>query len=237
MNKFEPDARKHQFLQNVDLFARVSPIEMAQIAPLFRLRIVARGTILFWEGDACAAFYIVAAGQARLYETAVSGDEQTLFILRGRDFFDVLALVDDEPHPVTAVAMTDLRLYTISKENMHTLLHTFPSVADTLLPHLSRMSRQLARLVSDLSFGTVSTRLSRFILLHAADEGVVTPHGIRLEWGLSHREIAQFVGTAREVITRAIHQLEQEGILEGGRGKLLIKDLDRLKQETIPHAS
>lgn len=184
----------------------------------------------------CTGFYIIAAGRVRLYETAVSGDEQTLIILRSRDFFDVLTLIDNEPHPATAVTITDARLYCISKEDMHLLLQRIPAIANTLLPHLSRLSRQLARLISDLSFGTVATRLARFILLHIEDEGVRTSQGIRLKWGLSHREIAQFIGTSREVITRAIHQLEKEGIIEGGRGQLLIKDLDKLKQATIPQA-
>ncbi len=236
MQKLESDVHKGQFLQSVELFAHISPSELAQIMPLFHLRTIPRQTVLFWEGALCKGFYIIAAGQVRLYETAVSGDEQTLFILRSRDFFDVLTLIDDQPHPVTAVTLTDARLYAISKEDMHLLLHRMPAIANTLLPHLSRMSRQLVRLISDLSFGTVATRLARFILLHIEDEGIRTPHGMRLEWGLSHREIAQFIGTSREVITRAIHQLEKEGIIEGGRGQLLIKDLDKLKQATIPHA-
>ncbi len=224
---------QRQFLQTIDLFSALSPADMAQVVPLFHLHTFVPDTLLFQEGDDCQAFYIIAAGQVRLYETAVSGEEQTLFILRPRQYFDVIALVDDEPHPVTAAAVTDLRLYMTSRDTMLTLLHTYPAVADALLPHLSRMSRQLARLVSDLSFGTVANRLARFILLYAEEEGVRTPQGIRLSWGLSHREIAQFVGTAREVITRTLHKFETEGILDGRHGQLIIKDMDRLKQETL----
>lgn len=222
------------FLHTVDLFANLSLAQVEQISRYFHVQTRARGDILFLEGSDCQIFYVVAAGRVRLYETSIEGKEQSLFVMRAREFFDVIALIDSEPHPVSAVAMTDVRLYVIGKQEMLDLIRRYPSIASTLLPQMSWMLRQLATLVGDLSFGNVATRLDRLILQHACEEGVMTPQGILLPWGLTHYEIAHSIGTAREVVTRSLHRLEQEGIIESKRGELLIKSLKKLKERTVP---
>ncbi len=169
-----------------------------------------------------------------MYETSVEGKEQTLFVMRARESFDVVALVDGEPHSVSAVAMTDARLYVIGKQEMLDLLQRFPAVTATLLPQVSRMVRQLTTLVENLSFRGVASRLAFLILQYAREEGITTPQGIDLPWGLTHREMAELIGTAREVVTRILLGMEREGIIESRRGELIIKDLERLRGRTWP---
>jgi CRP-like cAMP-binding protein len=218
------------FFHSVDLFAGLSPSELNQILPRFHLQTQIRGDLLFLEGDVVQTFYIIIVGRVRLFETSMDGKEQTLFFLKARDFFDVVGLIDNALHPISAEAMTDLRLYVISASEMLDLLHQFPSISSTLLPHMCTMMHQLTVLVEDLSFKGVATRLVRLILLQAEDEGVTTPQGILLPWEFSHREIAKIIGTAREVVTRILNSMEQSGLIESTRGELLVEDLQKLAQ-------
>ena len=226
------DQARNAFFQSVDLFTGLSPMELKQILPRFYLQTRIRGDLLFLEGDDFRAFYIIIVGRVRLFETSMDGREQTLFFLKARDFFDVVALVDNAPHPVSAEAMTDLRLYGIGASEMIDLLHQFPSISSKLVPQMSRMIHQLTVLVEDLSFRGVATRLARLILLQAEEEGIPTPHGMLLPWGFSHREIAKIIGTAREVVTRILHRMEQRGLIESTRGELFVEDLQKLAQYT-----
>lgn len=221
---------KLAFLRSVPLFANTTLDVLAEISQQFHIHIWASDTILFLEGDEPKAFYIVAAGRVRLCKISLEGREQTLLMLRERDFFDVPPLLDHEPHPVSAVALTDVRLYVIGSEQMRDILRRYPQVAGNLLPDMAHKLRELATLTSDLAFTDVSTRLARLILLYTKEEGEPTPHGIDLAWGLSHRQIAQIIGTAREVVTRSMRHFEQVGVLHRDHGHLVIDDWHKLQE-------
>jgi CRP/FNR family transcriptional regulator len=223
------------FLRSVPLFANTNPSVLAEISQQFHIHTYASDALLFLEGEEPAAFYIVAAGRVRLFKMSLEGREQTILMLRERDFFDVPPLLDHEPHPASAATLTDARLYIISSEQMRDLLRRYPQVAGNLLPYMAHKLRELATLASDLAFTDVSTRLARLLLLYAKEEGEPTPHGIDLAWGLSHRQIAQIIGTAREVVTRSLHHFEQAGILHRDHDHLVIDDWRKL--QALAHAS
>ena len=227
---------KLAFLRGVPLFANTSPEVLAEISTHFHIHTYASDTILFLEGEEPTAFYIVAAGRVRLYKVSLEGREQTLLMLRARDFFDVPPLLDHEPHPSSAAALTDVRLYVIGCEQMRDILRQHPEIAGNLLPYMAHRLRDLANLASDLAFTDVSTRLARLILLYAREEGEPTPHGVDLAWGLSHRQIAMIIGTAREVVTRSMRHFEQAGVLHRDHGHLVIDDwrsLQELAHESV----
>ncbi|NOZ70836.1 MAG: Crp/Fnr family transcriptional regulator [Chloroflexi bacterium] len=224
------------FLSSVPLFANAPPSLLREIGRDFHLRTYASNSILFLEGEEPTAFYIVAAGRVRLYKMSPEGREQTILMLHERDLFDVPPLLDHEPHPASAAALTDVRLYVIDNQEMQTMLQRYPELAGSLLPYMAQKLRQLASLASDLAFTDVSTRLARLILLYAQEEGELTPHGIDLAWGLSHRQIAQIIGTAREVVSRSMRHFEQQGVLHRGEHNHLIIDNWR-KLLALAHAA
>lgn len=218
------------FLKSVALFANLPEPQIAQIANDFHVCTYAGETMLFGEGEFATTFYIVAAGRVRLYKLSQDGREQPLFVMQPRDFFDMPPLLDNLPHPATATTLGDVRLYVISRERMVAIMQQHPQVAGSLLPYLSNRLRALTTLTGDLAFTDVSTRLARLILVYARAEGETTPHGIQLAWGLSHRQIAHLIGTAREVVTRSLHHFQQDGVLHSDHGRLVIDDWEALKK-------
>jgi len=225
---------QHQiaFLRSVALFSRLPEDTVKEIATYFRVVTYSRGRVLFLEDSESSAFYILAAGRVQLVKLSAEGREQALFVLHPREFFDVLPLIDDNPHPYSAVTMTDVRVYVTDEAQMTALMRRYPVVASALLPYMSQLLRRLTSLAGDLALANVSTRLARLILLYAQEEGRTTSQGIQLSWGLSHWQIAQLVGTAREVVTRTLKHFENEGILHTKRGRVTITDLEKLQKET-----
>ena len=226
---------KQVFLESIDLFSELPHEEVEKISRNFHLQTRPRGAFIFLEGGTCEAFYIIAAGKVRLFETSLEGKQQSLFVVRERGYFDVLTLIDQEPHPIAAKTMSDVRLYVIHNKEMLDLTQRFPSIASNLLHEMARMLSQMATLIGDLSFGCVATRLSRLILEHAHDEGITTPEGIHLPWEMTQLEIAHLIGTSREVVSRILHRMQQEHLIHTTHDELVIDDLKRLKERTFSH--
>ena len=80
-------------------------------------------------------------------------------------------------------------------------------------------------------------RLARFLLELADCRGVPTSDGVLLAAGLAHDELAACIGTAREVISRALEQFQREGLVRLGRRRLVLLDLPRLEEIITPPSS
>jgi CRP/FNR family transcriptional regulator len=217
------------FLQSVSLFSDMIQTEIEQIKPNFFPREFRRKEIIFLKGDPCKELYIIASGQVKLSEISENGREQALFILSRGDSFDMVPIIDGGLYPTTATALNDVMLYAIVKQDMLTIMRAYPTVASAVLPHLGKNLREMADLVADISFESVSIRIAKLILHYADIQGTPTPEGMLVKRTLTHQEIADIVGTEREVVTRSLSDLQKKGIIDMQEGKqILILDEGKL---------
>ena len=219
-----------QFLQSVRLFSNLSQAEIEQIKPNFFPRKYRRRETIFLKGDPCQTLYIIHNGQVKLSEISECGREQALLILNKGDFFDVVSIIDEGPYPTTATALSDVLLYAIRKQDMQTITSKYPDVANAILPYLSGILREMTDLVADISFESVTVRIAKLILRYADIQGVPTPDGVLVKRTLTHQEIADIVGTDREVVTRSLLDLQKQGVIDLEEGKqILIRDKGKLQ--------
>ncbi len=221
---------QRQFFRSISLFSRLSDEALDEVMTGFHVRLVSRDAFLFMEGEESTSFFIVAAGRARLFKTSSRGREFTITLRHARQFFDLPPVFDSRPHPVSASALTNLRLYVATLQHIQEMMARFPALNRMLEIHLADMLRRMADVASDLAFTDVSTRLARLILVSARNDGRETPDGVSLEWGLSQSEIAHLLGTAREVVSRNLRSLEKEGLVERTHSGILIRDWSALEQ-------
>ena len=233
MQKLKPERTSIStaFLNTIALFSGLSQTEVERIKPYFYPRKFRRGEVIFLKGDPCQALYIVRSGQVKLSEMSENGREQALFILTPGDFFDVVSIFDGGPYPTTATALSDVLLYAIRKQDVLTIARQYSAVANAVLPYLGGMLREMAELVADISFESVPVRIAKLILRYAEIQGVPTPDGVRVKRTLTHQEIADIVGTDREVVTRSLRDLQEQGVIEMEQGKqILIRDVGKLQR-------
>jgi CRP/FNR family transcriptional regulator len=184
------------------------------------------------KGDPCLTLYIIHTGQVKLSEISESGREQALLILNKGDFFDVVSIIDGGPYPTTATALSDVLLYAINKQDFLTITIKYPVVTNAVLPYLGGIMREMADLVADISFESITVRIAKLILRYAEIQGVLTPNGVLVKRTLTHQEIADILGTDREVVTRSLIDLQKQGLIDMREGKqILIKDLGKLQNK------
>ena len=109
------------------------------------------------------------------------------------------------------------------------LLERSPALSKAVIENLASRARHLVSLVEDLSLRTVVGRLAKLLLEQAAEE--VDLEGVTR--GLTHAQMAVRLGTVREVITRSLHKLEDEGIIKIERHRIIILDREALEDKAI----
>ena len=90
---------------------------------------------------------------------------------------------------------------------------------------MAQRVRRFASLVSDLAFRPVPERLAHYI---AAAVGHRVVAGTELDLRLTQAQLAARLGTVRELVARALSQLEESGVIARKRGRIVIRDPTRL---------
>ena len=199
-----------QFLGGVSYFRSLPVEELIQIGACCHQRSLEAGEFILLEGQPAEALYIVRRGSVRVFKTAATGrKEQVLIVLRPGETFNDVPVFDGGSNPASArAAEAGTSVCVLPVSHMTRLLATNPRIRANVIRVLAGRLRHLTLLVEDLSFHHSTRRVARLLL----EEGLRTGGVVTL----SQQEMAARVGTAREVVSRALRELEQRGALTRG---------------------
>jgi len=195
-----------------------------------RIRVLARETV-YHPGTPSTAVYLVDEGRVKLSYLHPSGKRITL-ALRGRgEVFGVMALVGEKRRRHHAEAIEDSEIIRVERDTFMFAARRRPEVFADLLGVFGLWVQELEEIVEDLAFRDIQTRLSRQLLRLSDEYGVKTKHGILIGFKLTHRDLAEMIGSARENTTVVLNRFEREGILDKRRYQIVIKDVEGLKEK------
>jgi CRP-like cAMP-binding protein len=217
-------AVKTENLRQIPLFAALGPADLTSVAAMVVERRYERGDIILLEGEMGGALHYVQSGLVKVFKTSASGKEQVLrLIAPGYTFNDVPAL-DGGPNPASAAALEPSIVYVIGRAELRKLIASRPEVAQAVVQSLAQALRHLVMLVEDLSLRHVTARVAKILL----DQETAESEG-RLQHRITQQEMAALAGTAREVVGRALKELEIAGAIEMRQGRPVVLNRDRLR--------
>lgn len=201
-----------------DLFAGLTKEDARRVAARFATRRLPPESVLFPEGSESDTLFILREGFVKLSHVSEKGTETILHILREGELFGELIL-SGLPRPFTAVAITEVCVDVLSRNDLREILVEVPDFALGFVALLSRrmgrVEREFARLLTEWAYH----RLARELLHLAGDLGEKTPLGTRIALRLTHEDLANLIGTSRETVTNQLRRFEEMGLLhrEGRR--------------------
>jgi len=215
-------AIQQEFLESIPYFTGLDTAELDSVWQLMFERTVDRNEIVQFEGESVEALFFIASGAVKLFKTSAEGKEQILSIARPGDSFNDIAIFDDGPAPTSAQTMSPVVLYGIARNELQVILRENPQVALNTTRVLAERTRQLVELVEDLSFRHVIGRVAKILLEHAGDGTSPKPR-------LTQQDMAAMAGTVREVVSRSLKALEEEGAIRLERHQIKIADKEALE--------
>jgi CRP/FNR family transcriptional regulator len=189
-----------------------------------RERHIHRGELLLLEGEPGEWLYYLQSGRVKVYNTSADGKEQVLRIFQAGETFNEVPVFDEGSNPASALVLEAGEAYVLHRADIQRLLLEHPPIARAVIRVLASRLRHLVGLVGDLSFKHVSARVATTLLLHTEAVEGKTPHR------LTQQELAALVGTAREMVGRALKAFEQEGLIRLEQGRITIVDRARLEE-------
>ena len=201
------------------LFSELEEPELRALAARTIERRLARGETLFISGDKAAGLFVIVEGAVRAFRESMEGREQVIHVERAGATIAEVPMFDDGAYPSTVAAEEDSTVLFIDKRDVRQLCLDHPRIALAALKLLASRLRRCAELVEMLSLHEVDQRLARFLLIESRARGTRTDAGTAIDLVLTNQQIAARIGSVREVISRALARLQQNGFItiEGRR--------------------
>jgi CRP-like cAMP-binding protein len=219
-------------LRRLPLFTDLTDAELLVIADQVTIRTLDRGEVVFSEGDLCLELLIVQDGSVMLLKTSPNGRQQLLSVERAGNSLSEISVFDGEPYPAKAETITQTTLLCVGAENFRKICLQHPAVALKVIKALGHRLRHMSSLVEDLSFSTVRGRLAAYLVHLARERGRRTAHGIEFELSENNEQLAARLGTVRELISRNLGRLHNQGLIHMSRRAVRIPNLEDLAAET-----
>lgn len=209
----------------VPIFNHLEEQQMIEIMMTTNSVSYKRGEIIYQAGDKSDSLYIVNKGKIRIYRLAESGKEQLVRILNPGDFTGELALFNEALHESFAEAMEETQVCMIKRSDLQKFLLKYPSISLKILAEFSNRLEQSEKQTTRFATEKVDTRIALFLVECLSNGG--QPQEIKLP--MSRKDLASYLGTTPETISRRLADLEAAGLIKQKPHKIIeILDIDGL---------
>jgi CRP/FNR family cyclic AMP-dependent transcriptional regulator len=206
-------------------FSALSARDAQELSKRTRSRHVPAGQVLFQQGDAGDGLYGVLAGRVAFTVDSVNGKGLILNVLGPGEFFGEIALLDGKGRTATAVARDACHLLFIARKEFMAFFADRPEAMSRIIELLCARLRRATEYIADTAFLDLSTRLAKQLVSLAHDDDSSRQAALRV----SHAELAAMLGVSRERVSMQLAAWSDRGILDQGRGHLVVRDRQALR--------
>jgi len=221
---------KKSILKKVPLLSKIDDRQLEKIAEISHMKKYRKGEDIFSEGEVGDALYIVVSGVVKVFRRSSDGRVKTLALLAKGDFLGEMSLLDREIRSANVSAAENTEMLVINRRDFEACLKSNPQISFNIMETLCARLREADRQIESLTFQNVSGRLVIALLDLAEKHGVQAEKGIKINMELTHQELAEMVGTAREVVSRILNDFRKANCIEVEKHYITIIDKEELKR-------
>ena len=219
-------------VSRVPIFQGLTREEQLRVAEFVRPVHVAKGETVYSPGQSVSRLLVMHSGQLKVSHAAASGQEQILRTVTDGDVVGERAFLTGHLPNDLVVALEDSRMCVFDHTDLSALLRDYPDVGLRMLRTLSDRLASVERLLAAITSSDVSARIAAYLL----DLPGSIRDGVPTVWlPLAKYEIASYLGTTPETLSRRLAALSASGVIElHGRRDVTILDIDGLERVATP---
>lgn len=188
--------------RKIPLFANIENQDLERIAEASVVRSFPKNSIVITEGDSSSSLYVILGGEVKVYVSDEDGKANTISRYSAGDYFGELSLIDQEPRSASVQTISKCKIAILSRNYFVKYIEQHPWVAISLLKGLAQRLRVTTDHAKNLALMDVFGRIAS-VLLQEADE----EHGRLITPALTQQDIADRVGSSREMVSRILKDL------------------------------
>lgn len=186
-------------------------------------RFPAEATV-FEQGSAATHFFVLLHGRLRVTQVTAEGQQVVVRMVNPGDVFGIAKALGRSDYPGTSVAVKDSIVLAWQMSMWDQFMTEHPTMAVNAMKTMGGRLQEAQTRMRELATEAVERRVAHTVLRLANQAGKREVDGVRIDFPLSKQDIAEMTGTTLHTVSRILTAWEAEGLVEGGRQKLLVRD-------------
>lgn len=219
--------RKGEFmLEKLPFWNNLTKVEQELVTNNAIIKSHQKGHVLHAGREDCSGLFLIRSGRARTYIITEDGKEITLFRLTDGEvcIFSASCMLKNITFDVWVTAETDIETVLLPSVVYSKIAKVNIDVANYTNAVLSERMSDVMWVLEQILFQTFDKRLAGFLMDEYSFEGTE-------KLKITHEKIAKHLGSAREVVSRMLKSFEEEGMIQLGRGTVIIIDTKKLRNK------
>lgn len=210
-------------LREEGFFCQVSPAALEDFNAVRTTTTYPHGAVLFLEKQDSRGIFVLCAGQVKLSISSSAGKTLILRIARAGEVLGLNAVMSHRPYEVTAETLYPCQVAFVRREDFLGLLKKYPEMHEGVVRQLSSLYSGACEQLRTVGLcSSAPEKLARLLLDWSGDEKQV-------KVPLTHEEIASFMGTTRETVTRTLSDFKSRNLVTVHGSTLTIADRPALE--------
>ena len=199
---------------------------MKQLADQYNIESYNKKQTLYQEGKRPKFLYYVVKGKVKGFKTHEDGKEYITDLFSEGDFIGYSALIEDKNYDDSAIILEDAEIMQIPREDFHKMVFGDLSIAAKFIRIITKNVKDKEERLLNLAYSSLRKRVAK-ALVDIQEKFNAGGQNKPIE--ISREDIAHYVGTATESLIRTLSDFKAEKLIEIKEGKILIANLDKLK--------
>jgi CRP-like cAMP-binding protein len=216
-------------LKSITLFDGLPIAVLEELAARCRWRRYSAGQRIISRDAPDHDVYFVTSGKVQVTAFSGSGKQVTYGEIRAGEWFGDFAAIDGLTRSADVVSLDETLVAAMDPAAFRRLLHEHPDACDRMLLRLVSRVRTLTDRIFDFSTLGVQNRVHAELLRLARLAGVAG-NAARIDPAPKHAEIAGWISTYREQVTRELSAMVKQGLVQRDGRALVIPDVTRLEK-------
>jgi CRP/FNR family transcriptional regulator len=182
------------------------------------------GAVLYLEKQDPRGVFVLCAGEVKLSISSSAGKTLILRIAKPGEILGLIAVLTKTPYEVTAETLHPCQIAFIRREDFLNLLAKHPEMHGSVVKQLTTLYSGACEQLRTVGLSASAPEKVARLLLEWAAEGKPTKSGTQIRLPLTHAEIAEFIGTTRETVTRTLSEFKNKQLVVLQGSTLTISD-------------
>lgn len=215
--------KKSEFLRTL------SPQSLKDFAAIKSSAAYPEGAVLFLEKQDARGVFVLYEGEVKLTVSSSDGKTLILRIARPGEVLGLMATLSGAPYELTAETLRPCQVSFVRREEFLRFVAKHPEVTQGIVEQLSANYHSACEQLKTVGLSSSAPEKLARLLLGWSERGEETKLGTRITMPLTHQELADFIGSSRETVTRTLSDFRSRHLVTMKGSMLLIADRPALQ--------
>jgi len=211
------------------LFANMQDTELDRLLSRASMRRIPLGEAVYEQGQKATQFYLLLHGRLKVTQVTPEGQQLIVRVVHPGDLFGFAQALQRNDYPGTPIAAAESLVICWPNEVWGSFVEQNPHLAVNAMRTIGQRLQEAHTRIREMSTQEVERRVAHAVLRLIDQAGKQEADGVRIDFLLSRQDVAEMTGTTLHTVSRLFSAWESQGIVKGGRQKLLVRDRARLE--------